>query len=446
MEKPKIARQIDDLVTYTERLLDPSSKDKCVFGFGPTSIGKSLMVKDALRRAGSVYQLVQNATKVGILDTLRRHPNAVILLDDFDDMWTDIPMLNVFKNALDNADSRVAHVNRVTMRKGQDHFTFGGKVIVLSNVDPAKIPAKYAEHGKAVRKRGKEVNISRDPMDLLQFIDYRVCDRFHFTSSQFYRDTGLHAIGLQAAQDVMRFIHTHAWRMETIDLRTLNAIAKERKLYPDGWEQRCITLYVTAKPCRDDVPPFAPSLVKDDRKLVAKEVTASPPIPFPKAKRRPVSSKPSDEVGTPEHIFHHYDKFYHFTLDVAATAGNAKCPQFFTKEQDGLSQEWSGVVWMNPPYSYIDPWVKKAWEFARSGRTVVALLPARTHRPWFDEYCTSGRVRFLKRPIKFLGFKQPAMFASMIVEWSRTLMPTAANRFQAMVEEQPEVAELSEAA
>lgn len=40
-----------------------------------------------------------------------------------------------------------------------------------------------------------------------------------------------------------------------------------------------------------------------------------------------------------------------FTLDAAATAENAKCQRFFTREQDSLSLDWSGVVWLNPPFS-----------------------------------------------------------------------------------------------
>jgi DNA N-6-adenine-methyltransferase (Dam) len=66
----------------------------------------------------------------------------------------------------------------------------------------------------------------------------------------------------------------------------------------------------------------------------------------------------SDERQTPNHIFDQFGT--DCTLDVAATAADALCPSHFTKKQDGLKQPWHGVVWMNPPYSNIVPWCRKA--------------------------------------------------------------------------------------
>ena len=64
----------------------------------------------------------------------------------------------------------------------------------------------------------------------------------------------------------------------------------------------------------------------------------------------------------------------------AALPSNAKCAKFFTPEIDGLKQTWSGTCWMNPPYGReIERWVKKAFESAQAGATVVCLLPANGH-------------------------------------------------------------------
>ena len=54
---------------------------------------------------------------------------------------------------------------------------------------------------------------------------------------------------------------------------------------------------------------------------------------------------------TPKKIFDALDEEFHFTLDAAADANNAKCARYFDKAANGLKQEWSGIVWLNPPYT-----------------------------------------------------------------------------------------------
>lgn len=48
------------------------------------------------------------------------------------------------------------------------------------------------------------------------------------------------------------------------------------------------------------------------------------------------------EWATPIEFFNHLDSEFGFTLDVCATADNAKCDRYFTKEDDGLKQSWKG--------------------------------------------------------------------------------------------------------
>lgn len=71
---------------------------------------------------------------------------------------------------------------------------------------------------------------------------------------------------------------------------------------------------------------------------------------------------------TPGELFRELDKEFDFTLDVCASEKNAKCRAFFTKEQDGLLQEWTGRCWCNPPYGRgILRWVEKAHNAVRGG-------------------------------------------------------------------------------
>lgn len=53
---------------------------------------------------------------------------------------------------------------------------------------------------------------------------------------------------------------------------------------------------------------------------------------------------------TPDELFQPLDEEFHFTLDVCATPENAKCPSYYTEEDDALIQEWHGTCWMNPPF------------------------------------------------------------------------------------------------
>lgn len=129
-------------------------------------------------------------------------------------------------------------------------------------------------------------------------------------------------------------------------------------------------------------------------------------------------SKDSAEWATPQDLFDSLNTLYDFNLDVAATAENAKCSRFFTKEEDGLSQDWEGSrVWCNPPYGrQIGKWVQKAYEESRKPGTLVAmLLPARTDTAWFHDYAMKGKVQFLRGRLRFGGVENNAPFPSIIV-------------------------------
>jgi len=127
------------------------------------------------------------------------------------------------------------------------------------------------------------------------------------------------------------------------------------------------------------------------------------------------SSKTS-EWETPQDLFDSLNKVYNFDLDVCATSENAKCDKYFTKEQNGLNQEWRGGCWMNPPYGReIGKWVKKAYESSKTGATVVCLLPARTDTAWWWDYCMKGEISFIRGRLKFGGSKNSAPFPSAIV-------------------------------
>lgn len=127
-------------------------------------------------------------------------------------------------------------------------------------------------------------------------------------------------------------------------------------------------------------------------------------------------SSATDDWATPQDFFDRLNKAFQFTLDVCASESNAKCSRFFSREDDGLSQEWDGVCWMNPPYGRgIERWMSKAYESARNGATVVCLIPARTDTRWRQNFAAKGEVFFVPGRLKFGDAKSSAPFPCAVV-------------------------------
>ena len=128
-------------------------------------------------------------------------------------------------------------------------------------------------------------------------------------------------------------------------------------------------------------------------------------------------SSATDNWATPQDLFDAWDAVYNFEVDVCASEENAKCKSYYTKEQDGLAQDWSNKrCWMNPPYGReIGKWMKKAYEAGQQGATVVCLVPARTDTAWWHDYAAKGAVYFLRGRLKFGNAKNSAPFPSAVV-------------------------------
>ena len=128
-------------------------------------------------------------------------------------------------------------------------------------------------------------------------------------------------------------------------------------------------------------------------------------------------SSRTDEWPTPDWLFERLHREFGFTLDPCATHENARCPRHFTRVEDGLNRDWTGaVVFMNPPYGRaIKHWMRKAYESAQAGATVVCLVPARTDTAWWHTYAIFGEMRFVRGRLKFGTAAQGAPFPSAIV-------------------------------
>ena len=105
---------------------------------------------------------------------------------------------------------------------------------------------------------------------------------------------------------------------------------------------------------------------------------------------------------TPPALFASLDAEFCFQLDAAAAPHNALCRKFITAEQNTLETPWAdylnvpGYVWLNPPYSDIMPFVKKAAAESANQIGTVMLVPADTSVGWFKEAIqTASEVRFI---------------------------------------------------
>ena len=109
----------------------------------------------------------------------------------------------------------------------------------------------------------------------------------------------------------------------------------------------------------------------------------------------------SDEWYTPKFIFDALGA--DFDLDVAAPETgppHVPCHHFFYSS--ALQREWSGFVWMNPPFggrNGIIPWMDKFFDHGNG----IALGPDRTSAPWFhDCMMRADGILFLKGKVKFI--------------------------------------------
>ena len=59
-------------------------------------------------------------------------------------------------------------------------------------------------------------------------------------------------------------------------------------------------------------------------------------------------SSKSNEWTTPDFLFNYLNDKYEFELDPCSTHENAKCVKYYTKEDDGLIQNWFGNTFINP--------------------------------------------------------------------------------------------------
>lgn len=132
-----------------------------------------------------------------------------------------------------------------------------------------------------------------------------------------------------------------------------------------------------------------------------------------------------DWWSTPQPIYDRLNAEFSFIADVAAADTNHKHDNYITEAMNAMAINWvgmfgKGMVFCNPPYSCITPWIEKAIEQQAIGCGTVMLVPADTGVMWFSkalEYVsevrliTAGRLSFIRadtgKPVN--GNNKPSM-------------------------------------
>ena len=99
-----------------------------------------------------------------------------------------------------------------------------------------------------------------------------------------------------------------------------------------------------------------------------------------------------DAYQTPRELFAVLNSEFNFKSDVCASKENSLCHFYITEELNCLTQNWftmcidvGDYVWMNPPYSDIGPFVKRAAEMASKGVGTVMLVMMDQSVGWYRE-------------------------------------------------------------
>lgn len=144
-------------------------------------------------------------------------------------------------------------------------------------------------------------------------------------------------------------------------------------------------------------------------------------------------SSDSQDYSTPKWFFDMLDHLVgRFHLDPCATEITAKCPRYFTKEDDGLSLPWYSArlprvvnVWINSPYRGIYDWCSKTLEEHRRGANAVQLAACRTETKWFQDHAPHTTALWF--PNKRLKFSHPCLTCGKLTH-GRYYVPGISNK------------------
>ena len=143
-----------------------------------------------------------------------------------------------------------------------------------------------------------------------------------------------------------------------------------------------------------------------------------------------VSSKGVQDYATPTELILAVQRdLKKIAFDLAATSLNAVAPFWISKENggDSLKADWladynyhksNGVLWLNPPFKTVRPWMEKCRDEAARGCVILSLTKASIGSRWYREVVAPNAASYiLGSRVTFVGEKQGFTQDLMLTEW-----------------------------
>jgi hypothetical protein len=217
----------------------------CTAVFGPPGIGKTYLTEKLLKSMGTKYRATRGSG-VGLMQSAYDLRNGgVLLMDDCDELITGggISHTNRMKEFL--SPHAVRKIHNMTKEAIKNEEGGGDKpgvlptsfdvrcgVIWITNLDISTLDRKTAERVKPLIDRGlSPVRISSDPRHLLEYVEHLVMTGAVKLTGKSPGDM----LTVEEKNDVLRYFHENAWRLETISVRTIEHLAKYRRVAPAKW-------------------------------------------------------------------------------------------------------------------------------------------------------------------------------------------------------------------
>lgn len=173
------------------------------------------------------------STPKGLFRTLYENRNRLVVFDDCDNILRDDVASNLLKAALDSYDKRIVTWNAEGWGESDlpKSFEFTGAVIFISNMPMHKIP-------QPIISRSAPADVSMSRPEIIARMRQIVKE------GEFLADVDMN-IKLEALDFIAEHINNP--QVKTINLRTLIAVATNRRCKPANWQRLSLSMMMAAR-------------------------------------------------------------------------------------------------------------------------------------------------------------------------------------------------------